>query len=192
MTSLMKKLVRGNSSLSPEVRRKQVAQYLGDDTNALPDAPYRPTSLTKFQDQPFKSQYKYLPRIIQMPKEVVGKNINELKLPMSLEHNPSVALGGNYGGIGSSNLSNYMGLGSARTSIGKDEQGKPYLSMFDSWDFANPHDPMESILRTLGKPFNIYDRIPITPGPGNTIPEQVDPFSKGDIDLPAERPIRRR
>lgn len=74
-----------------------------------------------------------------------------------------------------------LGLGHATASIGQQE-GKPYLSIFDSWDLGDSR--FNDYDRAAGTPFNVYDRLPI-PLVNGVIPKYI----RGrltDVDLPVE------
>lgn len=156
----------------------QIDQYQNPDESYLPNSPYRPTNLTKFQDRAFKSLAQYLPNRIDMPKEMVGKPLPTA--PTRLPDRRSVNLP--------------LGLGAATHSLGQDEKG-PYYSIFDSWDFDEPWASgapafLNEAVKKSGTPFNIYDRIYFPPGPNNTIPESIPTKGPGryrDIELPAPK-----
>jgi hypothetical protein len=180
-------LLQLNAAGNREARRRQVKQYTEPDSNALPDQALRPTSLTKNLNLPFKSMGEYLPLETELPPEVVGKLLNELKLPMKLSTQPQVLKAGpNGGAMPAKGLNQFLGLGEATNGIGIDEQGKPYMSIYDLWDFAGEGGPLEWFLKNAGQPFNVYDRIPIDLQDGK-LPKTVTTRGyKKDVNLPYE------
>ena len=191
--TLIKMLFEGYAGIQSEVRRKQAQQYMRPNEDILPRQPLRPTSLTKFTNQPFRSVAEYLPTGIILPPSVAGKHIADVSLPKKLDQtaanfreNPDVikglrlapgSMGTIFGGLGSN-----LGLGQNTVSIGGDPQ-HPYVSIFDSWDDPSGIPEIDQ----KGTPFNVYDRIPFQLGPDNTIPEYIP--SRGrltDINLPIE------
>lgn len=187
-------LLRTNAICSPLLRRQQVEQYTQPDKNILPEQTLRPTALSKFGNQPFKSQSSFLPPTVELPDTVAGKSLQDLQLPLKLDENKVYGRGPgdrafrdwslSDGTTGS--LNSQMGLGHATNAIGVDKAtGKPYLSQFDSWDFAEPSKfayPFGQMLRAAGKPFNIYERIPIQLEKGK-IPKYIGTRGE-DITIP--------
>lgn len=163
--SFIGKLMQLNASVNNEARQKQVKLYTEPNSKALPEQKLRPSSLTKFTDRPFYSMADYLPAEMKLPPEIAGKLFSNFRLPYKLQGGVTVMKPGDkQGAIPNSDLSKYLGLGRATTSIGMDEANKPYLSIFDSWDFdkdtAAGLPPLGWFLRSAGKPYNIYDRVP--------------------------------
>lgn len=175
----LKWAMRANTAMMPKVRRDQVEQYQNPDRDVFPKQPLRPTDLTKFQDQDFRSMAKYIPARIDMPAGLAGADPNTLKLPMKLNAEELYGSWGDnlmFGDI--KGIPRRMGLGSATVSIG----GKPddlYLSIFDSWDEPTGHGPYFD--NATGKPFNVYDRVPIKLKNGR-IPERIQ--GQPDVELP--------
>jgi hypothetical protein len=191
------------------VRAAQTMQYQHPERDILPRSPYKPTSLTKFQDQVFRSEAGYLPQFIYLPSEVSNIPVSKLKTDGPIKLSPEVS-GKIWGdppqgddiGFDIFNdprrLEKVAGLGHGTLSLGYDkDKDKPYLSIFDSWDFdpkeqgnGEVHDGF-SILKTMGQPFNIYDRVYFTPSYSNGhVPKMIrlgSTLMPGDIELPAER-----
>lgn len=181
------------------IRPAQLAQAFGQE-QMFPKQSLRPTSLTKFQDQPTYSMEPYFPKKIdmgdlagtRMPATLPYKLTDEERQSIlgdqeppqfSFDPNPTLA------------LEKQLGLGHGTLSLGKDPQGKPYLSVFDSWDFR-PGGPgggdtsevdeiSRAILNRHTKPFNLYDRVPFELQ-GDRIPAFVYPTvdRSRDINLP--------
>jgi hypothetical protein len=74
------------------------------------------------------------------------------------------------------------GLGHFTGSIGMGESGRPFLSVYDKWDFDSPviSPLMERMMTTVGKPFHVYERYPLTRQPNGSY--KVG----GDIELPSK------
>lgn len=190
LEQLLLKLITGvGKAIYPEIRDKQIDQYQNPDKKIFPDAPYRPTSLSKFGDQRFVSQMQYMPDRIDMPKEVIGDWAPGVprKIPMpSAEYRIN-----DTDSAGHESLSSALRLGNATASLGKDEKGN-YMSIFDSWDFAEPGSTGlmvgENLFRESGKPFNVYDRVYYNPMPDGTVPPRISKNSRlTDIELPDPR-----
>lgn len=124
-------------------------QYFGEQV--LPDAQQRPKSLTKFQDRAFKALTPY------NRKSMKGY---QFRPPSPLSPSPQR--------IPADPYNTDFGLGRSTLSAAVDEQGKPYLSVFDSWDFDEKGSTRQSldalyraVLKRLGKPYNVYERLPV-------------------------------
>lgn len=178
----------GQSNLAnPPVRVAQIKQYLNPDKKILPDAKYKPTALTKWQDRRFVSQAEFLPDFVPMPDYLIGKPVpnTPTKIDLGFDSDPRLS--------NSSDLIralNPMRLGRFTASLGKDKED-PYLSIFDAWDFDEPKSTGLVIgdreFASRGKPFNVYDRMYYAPGHNNTIPAFVHKNSRrADIPLPVE------
>lgn len=138
----------------------------------LPDQPLRPTSLTKFRDQPFKSLRSHLPNKIILPDSLANKDVDSINYPYKLPQNEVWETYGDqetptfFGDPAPLPLVKQLSLGNATLSLGKDKD-RPYLSIFDSYDFAPGAGELNSIkkwfLQRATQPFNVYDRIPIEP-----------------------------
>lgn len=55
------------------------------------------------------------------------------------------------------------GLGHYTASIGKGAAGRPFLSVYDKWDFESPviSPLMSTLMNKTGKGFHIYERYPL-------------------------------
>lgn len=134
-----------------------LSQYFGETDN-LPDQPLRPKSLTKFQDRPFKGLSDDNRRWLENFSFKASQPLSQTpqRVPHSVE-----------------NLD--QGLGRSTYSAALDEAGNPYMSVFDSWDFDEPgatgkgqgtfDSIARAIMKKLGKPYNVYERLPLEPGP---------------------------
>jgi hypothetical protein len=157
--------VRSQGGADWPARQAEVDQFLGE--KALPDAPYRPTSLTRFTDRPFKSIAAHYPAEIQMAS-LAGRDLSKMDLPYAVdpEEMPKAV---HPRQKRMTPLPLALGLGEARVGIGRDGN-RYYVSVFDSWDFdSGPNqggikfDVVEAVLRRGGKPFNVYDRVYFEP-----------------------------
>ena len=74
------------------------------------------------------------------------------------------------------------GLGHFTASVGKNESGNPYLSVYDKWDFNSPVvDPLiKAMLERTGAGFHVYERYPLQRG-------KTGYDLRGDIELPSEK-----
>jgi hypothetical protein len=180
------------------IRHAQVRQYRNPKSSTFPESQYRPTSLTKFQDQDFRSVNQYIPEDIYL--KGVLPNIEDLKKgPIRLNSKDVLGMGAGSEEFNSlwdgPLLQGILGLGNANMSLGYDpEQNKPYLSIFDSWDFNTGDGNGEQYmgfdaLRNAGTPFNVYDRVYIEPFHDGSLPRYIQTEAKnqpvkGDIELP--------
>jgi len=147
--------------LPDEWIKKQVrSKVMVDDTpyldeyfgkQHLEDAVDRPKSLTKYQDRHFK-------RLSEDNRKKMQNLAFKLRKPLSATPQRVEDMDGNTD----------FGLGRSTLSAALDENGKPYLSVFDSWDFdekGSTQQPLDSlyraVLKRLGKPYNVYERFPI-------------------------------
>jgi hypothetical protein len=179
--TLIKRLMKFNSSMQPQVRTDQVEQYLNPDQDIIPKTDYRPTKLTKFLNRTFRSQAEYMPSTIELPDSIVGKA--PPAEPVKLDSQTVFGHGPNPKLMFEENmpLERRLGLGNATISIGGGPS--PYLSIFDSWD-----DPSrQNYIDRQGVPFNVYDRIPINLVDGK-IPKTISGRGK-DIELPNQGQI---
>lgn len=73
------------------------------------------------------------------------------------------------------------GLGHYTASVGKGTSGRPFLSVYDKWDFESPvvSPLMKAMMSRAGKGFHVYERYPLTRRDGSY---QIG----GDIELPEE------
>lgn len=142
-----------------QVRKKVMAddvpyldEYFGKPT--LEDSQHRPKALTKYQDRPFR-------RLSEDNRAKMRNFVFKLNKPLT--NAPQR--------VTDSDPSNTdFGLGRSTISAALDENGEPYLSVFDSWDFdekGSTQQPLDSlyraVLQRLGKPYNVYERLPIRP-----------------------------
>jgi hypothetical protein len=181
------------------IRKAQTKQFEYPNSHALTPSKYRPTDLTKFQDQAFKSVMDYFPNFIDMSKSVKMPTTADLirsQKPFSLPDDKVYGFGGLEHPEGAYResltsdaavLRKILGLGHATMSLGYDKERKqPYMSVFDSWDFkgspavTGPNRLGFDIINALGKPFNIYDRVYI-PKPKN----ELEPLNSS-ISVPKE------
>ena len=74
------------------------------------------------------------------------------------------------------------GLGHYTASIGKGDTGRPFMSVYDKWDFDSPvvSPLMQQLMSRAGKGFHVYERYPLQKNPNGSY--QVG----GDIELPKE------
>lgn len=139
-------------------------QYMNPDKDLIPRTNERPTRLTINPRD--KTAWRQLPRSYpgSSIQEVVTKRGFALKpeelqriqpgqvvpLMMPYEVPDTVA-----------------GLGAYTASLGRDEQG-PYMSVYDKWDFDSPHVNFftKGVMDRLGKAYNIYERLGISPTTG--------------------------
>lgn len=75
------------------------------------------------------------------------------------------------------------GLGHYKASVGKGKSGRPYLSVYDKWDFDSPviTPLIQQLMNRAGQGFHTYERYPLTQTPSGSY--QVG----GDIYLPKEQ-----
>lgn len=164
MTWLARLMFKAAELTSPgEFRTKQIAQYKHPELDILPLTEERPTSLTRFKGQAFRSLKRYYPDRIGVGAVV---DLSTGDLPKVLNSDDVLFASDSGAGYGAS-LTYGLGLGHARVSVGKDKRGY-YLSVFDSWDFEEGRGhtsiPMRSSdARKIGQPYNIYDRFYFTP-----------------------------
>jgi len=187
----------GGMQDSRPVRHAQVEQYRG--IKELPESKYRPSSLSKFQDQPFKSIQNYFPAFANI-RGMGGKKIPNKGEIMDMSGKVLDPTAMEYDWLGPKGLyapiEKSMGLGGvgrAKVSAGQDEKG-PYISLFDSWDFEEgsghageglPYSDLErKLLKRAGQPFNIYDRIYFKPNQYGEFPRTIG--APGDIELPPD------
>ena len=59
------------------------------------------------------------------------------------------------------------GLGHFKASVGKGESGRPYLSVYDNWDFDSPviTPLIQQLMGRVGKGFHVYERYPLQKTP---------------------------
>lgn len=167
--SLAQLLMQAYGATMPEVRQKQVRQYLHPTEDVLPRTDQRPTDLNQFLDRIFRSQKDYIPQNIELPPSITGQRLKDLQLPLKMD---AEAVRGHYGPENRGNMfpdgmpvGRQMGLGGATISLGGTPD-QPYLSIFDSWDDPSGQRWMDK----SGVPFNVYDRIPIQLDADGTLP----------------------
>lgn len=126
-------------------------QYFGEEV--LPDTSQRPKSLTKYQDRRFKSLTPY--------------NRESMR---GYRFRPTSPLSSSPQRLSKGEQNTDFGLGRSTLSAATDEKGNPYLSVFDSWDFdekGSTQQPLDAlyraVLKRLGKPYNVYERLPVRP-----------------------------
>lgn len=195
-------LMSGNPLGDPDdrdIRHAQIKQYTNPTERVFPDSQYRPTSLTKFRDQPFKSLMDYYPDTIEMNQKL--PTVDDLKNngPYVLNqdrvfgYSPKQPL--TYFDLNDDGpkLGKELGIGNGQMSLGYDpEKKKPYMSVFDSWDFKTDDKQNGEIydgfglLDKAGSPFNTYDRVYFEPNLDHSVPStfKVPNTSRvGDIEL---------
>jgi len=169
-------------------RRDQIKQFFHPEEDVFPKTDKRPTSLTKTNDYEWRSQKDKYPSNVGLPAGIRGVDIKDIEFPHKFSNTlPTLGMNSGKGLMGNHflDIGTRLGLGTATRSLGLDETGNPYLSVYDAWDFE---DPADKYLTKGGTPFNVYDRFPINMKNGK-FPDQVYTGPGEDINLPAEKGI---
>lgn len=138
-----------SDSFEPDLDRPYLKQYFHPERDILSPQSLRPTQLSNIPNVPFRrfgdieSPEKY--DIVQRPRK-----------DGSLEPPTTSELRNKLGML-------EWGMGHNTKSIGVDNNGQPYLSIYDLWDFDSPvlGNLAQALLKRTGQPYAIYDRYPI-------------------------------
>lgn len=169
-TELEKLFRAGREKLITKVGMSVIPNLLGSNKMEVSDTPYLHQFLNPEQNvfAPQNLRPKYMKNPPNIPWRDFGpiRDAEQYKILADADGNVTGVLKGQGVDVRHAPLvgtAEEYGLGANTKSIAEDEQGNPYMSIYDMWDFDSPAvgKTVGVLLNSMGQPFAVYGRYPL-------------------------------